>query len=112
MGLGAEVASPDILNRPPHNLKIGIFTPEVLIDILVYGLFGASLNISVFVLIVFAFGDGNLGIDSNESLGNGSELVFRARAASFATMTWICLFLAFEVMDMRRSFFRMKPKSQ
>jgi hypothetical protein len=27
-------------------------------------------------------------------------------------MTWICLLLAFEMMDMRRSFFRMKAKTQ
>jgi potassium/sodium efflux P-type ATPase len=112
MGLGAERASADILHRKPHNLKVGIFTPEVLIDIIVYGLIGAGVNLATFTLIVFGFGDGNLGIDSNNSIGDGSELVFRARSATFCTMTWCCLFLAFEVMDMRRSFFRMKPKTQ
>ncbi|GAA5905503.1 uncharacterized protein JCM6883_005352 [Sporobolomyces salmoneus] len=50
-------------------------------------------------------------VDSNNSRGNGSELVFRARSATFATLTWICLLLAFEVMDLRRSFFRMRPDS-
>ncbi|KAM0791876.1 hypothetical protein ACM66B_004131 [Microbotryomycetes sp. NB124-2] len=111
MGLGAERASPDILSRKPHNLKFGIFTPEVLVDLVAYGLFGAACNLAVFVIIVWGFGNGDLGRDSNNTF-NGSALVFRARSASFATMTWICLVLAFEVMDMRRSFFRMKPKTE
>lgn len=36
MGLGMEVAVLDIMDRPPQS-KQGIFTWEVIIDILVYG---------------------------------------------------------------------------
>merc|ERR1712000_745789 len=32
MGLGMEVASPDILSRPPQDLKRGVFTLEVMLD--------------------------------------------------------------------------------
>jgi Na+-exporting ATPase len=38
MGLGVEVAAPDIMDRPPQSLKRGIFTLEVVVDILAYGL--------------------------------------------------------------------------
>jgi Na+-exporting ATPase len=39
-------------------------------------------------------------------------LVFRARATTFACLTWFALFLAWEMIDMRRSFFRMQPDSK
>ncbi|GJN93612.1 hypothetical protein Rhopal_006669-T1 [Rhodotorula paludigena] len=110
MGLGAEKAEPDVLLKKPHNLKLGVFRPEILLDILVYGIIGAAVDIAVFVIIVFGFGDGNLGTDSNNNINGdpGSRLVFRARSATFSTMVFVLLFLAFEVMDLRRSFFRMQ----
>ncbi|GAA5877888.1 hypothetical protein JCM16303_000274 [Sporobolomyces ruberrimus] len=111
MGLGMLAAQPDVLERPPHKVKMGPFTAEILWDMLAYGLAGAACCLGTFSVIVFGFGDGNLGIDSNNSRGDGSDLVFRARSATFATLTWICLLLAFEVMDLRRSFFRMRPES-
>ncbi|GAA5979844.1 hypothetical protein JCM11641_002712 [Rhodosporidiobolus odoratus] len=113
MGLGAQKADPDVLKRKPHNLKMGIFKPEILLDMVVYGIIGAACSIGVFVLIVFGFGDGNLGRNSNDNINGdpGSHLVFEARSATFAAITWICLFLAFEVMDMRRSFFKMQEET-
>ncbi|GAA5938621.1 uncharacterized protein JCM15063_005372 [Sporobolomyces koalae] len=111
MGLGAMRAEPDVLEKPPHKVKMGPFTSEIIWDMMAYGLAGAACCLGTFSLIVFGFGDGNLGIDSNNSRGDGSDLVFRARSATFATLTWICLFLAFEVMDLRRSFFRMHAES-
>ncbi|KDE09874.1 potassium/sodium efflux P-type ATPase, fungal-type [Microbotryum lychnidis-dioicae p1A1 Lamole] len=112
MGLGAEKASPDIMKRKPHSLKTGIFTPEILIDMVVYGILGGATCLCVFVTIVWGFGDGNLGIDSNNSIGDGSELVFKARSATFATMTWNCLFLAWFVKDLRRSLFKLRDDSE
>jgi Na+-exporting ATPase len=76
------------------------------------GIITAALCLATFTLIVFGFADGNLGIDSNNSIGEGSLTVFRARSATFALLTWLTLFLAAELLDMRRSFFRMKPKSK
>ncbi|GAA5905034.1 hypothetical protein JCM8208_007665 [Rhodotorula glutinis] len=109
MGLGAEKADPDILTRKPHNLKMGVFAPEVLLDILVYGMIGAAVDIGTFAIIVFGFGDGNLGRDSNNNINGdpGSRLVFEARSATWATMVFCLLWLAFEMMDLRRSFFHM-----
>lgn len=32
MGLGMEVPAPDIMSRAPHDVKVGIFTLEVFLD--------------------------------------------------------------------------------
>ncbi|KAL2263952.1 hypothetical protein VTK26DRAFT_4139 [Humicola hyalothermophila] len=109
MGLGFERAVPDIMRRPPQNLKTGIFTLEFLVDMLVYGLWIAALCLTSFVLRVYAWGGGNLGNACNDGFNEGCETVFRARATTFACLTWFALFLAWELVDMRRSFFNMTP---
>ncbi|KAK6840865.1 potassium/sodium efflux P-type ATPase [Apiospora arundinis] len=92
-------------------LKTGIFTLEFLIDMVVYGLWIAALCLATFSLVVYGFGDGDLGIDCNGHYSASCDTVFRARATTFATLTWFALFLAWEMIDMRRSFFRMQPGS-
>ncbi|KAK6221355.1 P-type ATPase [Pestalotiopsis sp. IQ-011] len=112
MGLGFERAVPGIMQRPPQSLKTGIFTLEFLVDMVVYGLWIAALCLATFSLVVFGFGDGNLGEGCNDSYSEVCDTVFRARATTFATLTWFALFLAWEMVDMRRSFFRMQPGSK
>src|SRR5690606_10717726 len=112
MGLGMEVAAADVMDRPPHNLRVGIFTKEVLIDLTVYGLWMAALCLSSFTLVVFGFGDGTLGRDCNNNASPECELVFSARSTTFVSLTWFALFLAWEMVHMRRSFFRMAPKPE
>jgi P-type Na+/K+ transporter len=111
MGLGFERAVPDILKRPPQSLKTGIFTTEFLVDMVVYGLWITALCLTAFSLVVYAWGAGNLGENCNESYNDTCDVVFRARATTFACLTWFALFLAWEMVDMRRSFFRMQPGS-
>lgn len=112
MGLGMEVAAPDILERPPVSLKKGVFTLEVMFDMLAYGLWMSVLCLSSFVLVVYAFGNGDLGQNCNHSYSESCDTVFRARATTFVCLTWFALFLAWEMVDMRRSFFRMTPDSK
>ena len=112
MGLGFERAVSDIMRRPPQSLKAGVFTNEFLVDKVVYGLWITALCLASFSLVVFGFGDGNLGNGCNESFGDECKTVFRARATTFACLTWFALFLAWEMVDMRRSFFRMQPGSK
>jgi Na+-exporting ATPase len=114
MGLGFEVAAPDIMNRPPVSLKTGAFTIELMLDMMVYGLWMAALCLSSFVLVIYAWGNGDseFGQDCNNRYSEGCRTVFRARAATFACLTWFALFLAWEMVNMRRSFFRMQPKSK
>ncbi|KAF3221472.1 Na+ ATPase [Orbilia oligospora] len=111
MGLGFEVATPDILKRPPQSLKDGVFTWEVLLDMVVYGLWVATLCLCSFVLVLYGFGNGDLGENCNNEYSEKCDTVFRARATCFACLTWFALFLAWEMVDMRRSFFRMQPGS-
>jgi len=112
MGLGMEVASPDILSRPPQDLKRGVFTLEVMLDMIAYGLWMSALCLSSFLLVVYGFGDGNLGSGCNDTYSEQCDTVFRARATTFVSLTWFALFLAWEMVDMRRSFFRMQPGSK
>ncbi len=112
MGLGVERAAPDIMSRPPQSLKKGVFTFEVMIDILVYGLWMATLCLASFSVVLFGFGDGNLGSGCNDSYSAECDTVFRARATTFVCLTWFALFLAWEMVNMRRSFFRMQPGSK
>ncbi|KAJ6104265.1 ATPase P-type K/Mg/Cd/Cu/Zn/Na/Ca/Na/H-transporter, partial [Penicillium sp. IBT 18751x] len=114
MGLGMEVAAPDIMDRPPQS-KQGIFTWEVIIDIMVYGVWTAALCLAAFSIRMWGFGDGNLARGCNKEWSEeikDCELVFRARATTFVCLTWFALFLAWEMVNMRRSFFRMQPKSK
>jgi Na+-exporting ATPase len=112
MGLGFERAVPDIMRRPPQSLKAGIFTMEFIVDMVVYGLWITALCLAAFSLVMFGFGDGNLGENCNKSYSDSCDTVFRARATTFACLTWFALFLAWEMIDMRRSFFRMQPGSK
>ncbi|KAL1296594.1 hypothetical protein AAFC00_000088 [Neodothiora populina] len=116
MGLGFEVAAPDVLQRPPQSLKTGIFSFEIMIDMVVYGLWIAALCLSSFVIVLYGFEDGNTGRipaqGCNNTYSAECDGVFRARATCFACLTWFSLFLAWEMIDMRRSFFRMQPGSK
>ena len=112
MGLGVEVAAPDIMARPPQSLKKGVFTIEVMVDMLVYGFWMAALCLASFSVVLFGFGDGSLGSGCNSDYSEECDTVFRARATTFVCLTWFALFLAWEMVNMRRSFFRMQPKSK
>ncbi|KAI8233228.1 Calcium-transporting ATPase 3 [Colletotrichum sp. SAR 10_86] len=106
-GLGFEKAVPDILNRPPQNLKYGVFTPEFLFDMVFYGVLMAGCVLGSFTIVVFGFNDGNLGLECNNAFSEACEPVFRARATCYTTMTWIFLLFAWELIDSRRSLFYM-----
>ncbi|KAH6669936.1 hypothetical protein B0J14DRAFT_108270 [Halenospora varia] len=111
MGLGMEIAAPDVMTRKSHNLKQGVFTLEVMLDMVVYGFWMAALCVASFLIVVYWFGNGNLGNRCNTSYNDSCDLVFRARATTFICLTWFALFLAWEMVNFRRSFFRMQPKS-
>ncbi|GAT29612.1 sodium P-type ATPase [Aspergillus luchuensis] len=110
IGLGMEMAASDVMDRPPQS-KNGIFTPEIIIDTLVYGIWMAALCLSAFTLVLFAWGDGNLATECNSSYSTSCDTVFRARATTFVCMTWFALLLAWEMMHLRRSLFNMHDSS-
>lgn len=111
MGLGLEKAAPDLMERPPNSSKDGIFTWEIIIDMFSYGIFMAGVCMGTFTTIIYGHDGGKLGYQCNKSYNESCRYVFRARSGAFATMTWCALILAWEVVDLRRSFFRMQPET-
>nr|AAZ04389.1 putative P-type ATPase sodium pump [Torulaspora delbrueckii] len=111
MGLGIEKAAPDLMDRPPNDAKSGVFTWEVIIDMFAYGIIIAASCMGTFTSILYGKENGELGYNCNADDNPTCHGVFRARSATFATMTWCALILAWEVIDLRRSFFRMQPET-
>ncbi|EXJ56842.1 hypothetical protein A1O7_07186 [Cladophialophora yegresii CBS 114405] len=110
-GLGREKASPDVMERPPHDNKRGVFTLELITDMLVYGTIQGTCCLMTFVFIVYGPGPDGLGHDCNHGYNSSCDVVFRARAAVFAELTWLILISAWEFKAMRRSMFRIDPHS-
>jgi P-type Na+/K+ transporter len=108
-GLGREKASPDVMERPPHDNKKGVFTWELITDMMVYGTIQGTCCLMTFVFIVYGPGPDGLGEDCNKSYNSSCDVVFRARAAVFAELTWLILISAWELKGMRRSMFRLNP---
>ncbi|KAI0014838.1 potassium/sodium eff [Xylariomycetidae sp. FL0641] len=54
LGLGLEEAQPDIMQRRPHDLAVGVFTSEIIIDKLVYGFAMGALCIASFASVAYA----------------------------------------------------------
>ncbi|KAI2462963.1 potassium/sodium eff [Annulohypoxylon bovei var. microspora] len=119
LGLGFEEAQPDIMLRPPHDLRVGIFTKEIIIDKMAYGIFMGSLCIAAFTSVIYTSMEdiykeppwyGILGSDCNAVYNESCNSVYRARAATYATLSFLLLFTAWEVKHFTRSLFNMYPE--
>lgn len=110
IGLGMEVPSAEIMERPPADvLGVGVFSRAVVTDMLFYGFQIGWTCLVVFVLMVYAVGGGNLGIDCNGSSGSSScDVVFQARAAVFTTLILQNLLVAWEMYSLDKSMLRPK----
>lgn len=104
-----EEAQPDIMTRPPHSLATGVFTKELIIDKMVYGSFMGSLCLASFVIVVYVVGQGALGNDCNDQYDDSCDIVFRARATTYATLSFLLLVTAWEVKHFTRSIFNLDP---
>lgn len=108
-GLGREKAASDIMKRLPHDNRKGVFTWELITDMLVYGTIQGTCCLMTFVFIVYGPGRDGLGDDCNRSYNDSCDVVFRARASVFAELTWCILISAWELKSMRRSMFALDP---
>ncbi|EAQ88307.1 hypothetical protein CHGG_04926 [Chaetomium globosum CBS 148.51] len=109
-GLGREKASAEVMRKPPHDKRRGVFTNQILADMMVYGLLMGTCTLMTFVIVVYGMYDGALGHDCNRVFSDSCIPVFRARAAVFAELTWLILLSAWEFKDIRRSMFRLNPE--
>ncbi|KAK4176632.1 hypothetical protein QBC36DRAFT_187037 [Triangularia setosa] len=110
-GLGREAASAEVMRKPPHDKRRGVFTNQIIVDMIVYGILMGATTLSTFIIVVFGKYGGQLGRDCNKHYSEGCIPVFRARAAVFAELTWMILLTAWEIKDLRRSMFRLNPDS-
>ncbi|KAK3306224.1 P-type ATPase-like protein [Chaetomium strumarium] len=121
LGLGIEAAQPDIMQRPPRPVassssssssSYGPFTRELLTDKFVYGTAMGGLCLAAFTSVAYGVGDGLHGHDCNEAYSAACDVAFRARAATFATLTFLLLVTAWEAKHFTRSLFAMYPREQ
>ncbi|KAM4066242.1 E1-E2 ATPase domain-containing protein [Hirsutella rhossiliensis] len=108
-GLGREQAAADVMRKPPQDKKRGVFTNQVIVDMVVYGVIMGACTMCTFVIIIYGANNGDLGFDCNTNFSDACIPVFRARAATFAELTWLILISAWEFKSLRRSMFRLNP---
>ncbi|KAK0702985.1 Na or K P-type ATPase [Lasiosphaeria miniovina] len=111
LGLGLEDAQPDVMQRPPHDLAIGVFTRELIVDKFVYGTAMGGLCLAAFTSVAYGMsGPDGLGHGCNEGWEVSCSVSFRARATTFATLTFLLLVTAWEAKHFTRSLFNMLPE--
>ncbi|PNY26368.1 Calcium-transporting ATPase 3 [Tolypocladium capitatum] len=108
-GLGREQAARDVMRKPPQDKKRGVFTNQVIVDMMVYGVIMGACTMCTFVIVIYGANNGDLGVDCNAKYSDACIPVFRARAATFAELTWLILISAWEFKSLRRSVFRLNP---
>ncbi|CEJ80042.1 Putative Cation transporting ATPase [[Torrubiella] hemipterigena] len=111
-GLGREAAAPDVMRKPPQDKKRGVFTNQIIVDMIVYGIIMGACTMCTFVIIIYGANGGNLGKDCNTHYSEACDAVFRARAATFAELTWLILISAWEFKSLRRSIFRLNADDE
>ncbi|CAG9976057.1 unnamed protein product [Clonostachys byssicola] len=108
-GLGREQAARDVMRKPPQDKKRGVFTNQIIVDMIVYGVIMGACTMITFCIIIYGANGGNLGTGCNQKYNDSCDAVFRARAATFAELTWLILISAWEFKSLRRSMFRLHP---
>lgn len=112
IGLGLEEKQEDSMYRPPHDVKAGVFSKELITDKFIYGFFMGALCLFSFAIVAYVGpGGGNLGSGCNESFNETCGVVFRARATTYTTITLLLLVTAWEVKHFARSLFNMYPNT-
>lgn len=109
IGLGLEEVSADAMTRPPHSLKAGVFTKELIVDKFIYGTFMGCLCLVSYVIVVFGAGDGDLGFDCNENFNETCSLAYRARGTAYSILTVLLSVMALEAKHLKFGLFNMSP---
>ena len=113
LGLGLEEAQLDIMVRKPHDLRVGVFTKEIIMDKMAYGFFMGSLCLASFSSVAYGYQSdpiNRLGSGCNSEYNDTCGAVFRARATTYSTLSFLLLVTAWEVKHIRRSLFNMNPE--
>lgn len=108
IGLGFEGAEPNVMRRSPHDLRGGVLSRQVVTDLFVYGLTMGWTCLVVFVVMIYGFGNGVLGMDCNEG-GALCSPVFEARSATFTALFLQGLFVPWHLVSMEESLLCVNP---
>lgn len=120
MGLGMEPPTSDLMDEPPRDPTkpgSGLFTKEAICDIMYYGTWMGVMTLMNWTIVLFVPFNMErtqnhplgLGCNSNPPASTGldvdpgCEVVFRARATSFLTLTFLLLLHAYNCRSMRGS---------
>ncbi|KAI9276080.1 potassium/sodium efflux P-type ATPase [Sporodiniella umbellata] len=103
MSLGLEPIHKDQMLQPPRSSKDGLFSYSNMADIIFYGFSIGVICLLNFIVVLYGWGTGNLGVNCNKHYSESCEEVFRARGALFATLTVILLLHGFTCRDLRNS---------
>jgi potassium/sodium efflux P-type ATPase len=108
MSLGLEPVHKDQMLQPPRTEKDGLFSRSNLIDIIFYGFSIGVICLANFIIVLYGYGTGNLGVDCNGHYNDTCDEVYRARGALFATLTVIVLLHGFTCRDLCNSTWSLK----
>ncbi|KAF9547988.1 Na+ ATPase [Mortierella hygrophila] len=103
MGLGVEPASENNMREPPRSAKQGLFSFEVVMDTLVYGIVMGGLSFANFLIALLVFHEGHMGHDCNREYSDSCYGVFRSRTTTYASLTFLILAHAINSRAIRES---------
>ena len=104
-GISTDLIDPRLLRLPPG--RIDIFSKELVIDILVYGVLLGGLSLGAFIVVAFGFDKiSPLAKDCLDYNSPNCSTVYRARATCIATITLLLQVHAYNVRRPRSSLFK------
>jgi len=107
LALGLEETPSDAMDRKPSEYK-SMFTFWWTFDLFAYGLLMGAIAILNFVVVMWGYFDGDLGVDCNEDLNSSvCNKTGRARGAVFAVFMIVLMVHAFVCKHPTQSIFRM-----
>lgn len=104
IGLSLDEKNPALMQQPPDHRPL--FSLEVMTDQFIYGIILGGLTFGGYLVVIFGFGDGELGTHCNKTSGEHTcHLVWTARTTAFATLNTLLLFHGYVCRDPRQSVF-------
>ena len=95
LAIGLEPTAKDAMEQPPHSFH-QIFTLEFYVDLIFYGFVMGALSLVNFVIVMWGYFPGDLGVLCNEEDSDRCSPVFQARATCYATLVIILMIHALE----------------
>jgi len=105
LALGLEPTATDAMEQPPEAFH-QIFTLEFFVDLIFYGFLMGSLSLVNFVIVLWGYFPGELGVLCNEQDSDICDPVYQARSTCFATLVIILMIHAFECKHFTRGIFQ------